>query len=179
MQKYLIGLAVGVALAIVFVRFDLAPPAIFGLPEKLQKNIVSTAVEGDLYDLDADAGVRTRALEVYFKNRAGDAASLDAEAGHPFLSALHRARAAREALQVSQQWTAFDTVLDKPALRATLETKHGLTETEALKRAMLFEALDEKPFLKRWLAAQGDAPTAETLRAALAAAAAANAKPKD
>jgi hypothetical protein len=164
MLKFLIGLASGVSLAVIFVRYDLALPAIFDLPEKVKKNVVSAAVEGELYDLSADAAVRGRALAVYFKNRAGDAVKVDAAAGHPFLNALVRARAVREARQLAAQWTAYDKVLAEPGLRATLEAKHGVREDDALKRAMLWRGLERKPFLKAWLAQEYVTLSAETLR---------------
>jgi hypothetical protein len=164
MLKFLLGTALGAVLAFAFVRFNLEPPAILDLPEKVKKNVISTAVEGDLYDLARDVETRGRALEVYFKNRAGDAVKIDAAAGHPFLNALYRARAMREARQLNQQWTAYDKALEQPALRATLERKHGLTDSEALKRAMLFDALTRKPFLKLWLERGQTAVTPENLR---------------
>lgn len=163
MLKFLTGLATGVFFAVVFVRYDLALPAIFDLAEKVKKNVVSTAVEGDLYDLAQDEATRGRALSVYFKNRAGDAVRVDAAAGHPFLNALYRARASREARELGGQWTAYDKVLAEPALRATLEAKHGVSDADALKRAMLWNAFDRKPFLKTWLE-QRYTVSAETLR---------------
>ena len=84
MLKFFIGTALGALLSFVFVRFGLEPPAIAKLPEKLKANLVTTAVEADLYDLDAEAEVRERALKIYFDNRAGDAAKLDATSGTPF-----------------------------------------------------------------------------------------------
>lgn len=87
--------------------------------------------------------VRLRAL------RPGAAG--DAEAGHPFLTALHRARAAREARTLNATWGAYDQVLAQPALRATLERKYAVTDDAALKQAMLVDALAGKPFLKAWL----------------------------
>lgn len=151
MLKFFVGTALGAVLSFVFVRFGLEPPAITKLPEKLKANLVTTAVEADLYDLNAADGVHQRALKIYFDNRAGDAAKLDAEAGHPFLNALHRARATREARTLNAAWGAYDQVLAKPALRATLERKYAVTDDAALKQAMLVDALAGKPFLKAWL----------------------------
>lgn len=163
MLKFLLGTATGVVFAFAFVRYDVELPAIFDLPEKVKKNVVSTVVEGDLYDLARDEATRTRALEVYFKNRAGDAVKIDAAAGHPFREALYRARAAREARALAGQWTAYDAALAKPALRTTLEEKHGVSDSDALKRAMLWRALDGKPFLKAWLDQHHESVTAENL----------------
>lgn len=163
MLKFLLGTATGAVLAFVFVRYDLALPAIFDLPEKVKKNVVSTVVEGDLYDFARDEASRARALEVYFKNRAGDAVKVDAAAGHPFLGALYRARAAREARALAGQWTAYDAALAKPALRATLEGKYGVSDRDELKRAMLWRALDRKTFLKAWLERRHATVTAENL----------------
>lgn len=82
---------------------------------------------------------------------------VDAEFGHPFLAALYRKRAIREARRLRGQWSAFDTALDKPALRERLEKKYGTTDATALKQAMLAEALQREPFLKSWLVKQGHA----------------------
>ena len=164
MLKFLIGTAVGAILSFAFVRFGLEPPAIVKLPDKLKANVVATVVEGELYDLAAEAAVRERALKVYFANRAGDAAKLDAAAGHPFLKALLRARARREAGQLNALWLAYDTALAQPALRATLEAKHGTAGTDDLKRAMLLDALDKKPFLKAWLTSEHATPETSNIR---------------
>ncbi|KAF0180329.1 MAG: hypothetical protein FD160_1793 [Caulobacteraceae bacterium] len=168
MIRFLLGVLAGAVFAFAFVRFDLAPPGLFGLPDKVRGNLVSAAVEEDLYDLSRTPEAHTRALKVYFANRADDAARVDAEAGFPFLDALHRKRAVREARQLSAQWSAFDAVLEQPALRAALEKRHGATDTETLKRAQLHAAYLETPFLRRWYAAQGRTVDADTLRAALA-----------
>lgn len=167
MLKFFLGTALGAILSFVFVRFGLEPPAITKLPEKLKANLVTTAVEADLYDLNAAAGVHERALKIYFDNRAGSAAKLDADAGHPFLTALHRDRAIREARQLNAAWSAYDDVLAKPALRATLERKYGASEDEALKQAMLMDALVKRPFLKTWLERAHGEVTAANLRALL------------
>lgn len=170
MLKFFTGTALGAVLAFVFVRFGLEPPAITKLPDKLKANLVTTAVEADLYDLSAASDVQERALKVYFDNRAGDAAKLDAKAGHPFLAALHRERAQREARQLSAAWGAYDSVLAQPALRAALERKHGANEDDALRRAMLMEALGKKPFLKAWLERAHGEVTAATARDMIVAA---------
>ncbi|MGD9785884.1 MAG: hypothetical protein AB7E80_09050 [Hyphomicrobiaceae bacterium] len=172
MLKFVLGIVVGALLSIAYVHFGLAPPKVVELPSRLAGNVVSTATESVLYDLDADAAARRRALEVYFANRAPDAAAADAEAGHPLLTALHRERARREARQLLQTPAAFDEALAKPALREALERKHGTTDTGTLKKAMLMEALERKPFLKAWLARNGAPLTDATLGDALKATAA-------
>ncbi len=62
-------------------------------------------------------------------------------------------------------------MLAQPALRATLERKYGATEDDALKRAMLMEALGKTAFLKAWLEREHGQVTAEDVRAVLAEAA--------
>lgn len=171
MLKFFVGTALGAILSFVFVRFGLEPPAITKLPEKLKANLVTTAVEADLYDLNAAAGVHERALKIYFDNRAGSAAKLDADAGHPFLAALHRDRATREARKLNAAWSAYDQLLAKATLRAALERKYGASEDEALKQAMLMDALAKQPFLKAWLERAHDEVTPANLRALLAEAA--------
>lgn len=151
MWKFLAGMVAGTALAILYVLFNVRLPEFLQLPGLVRGGVISTTTEAQLYDLGEDDAARLRALEVYFDNRARDAAKLDASAGHPFLTALHRARAAREARQLSTRWDAFDQALAQPALRQSLERKHQTTDTTALKQAMLWEALDDTPYLNQWL----------------------------
>jgi hypothetical protein len=167
MLKFVLGVLLGAVMAFGYVRWNVQLPAILLLPEKLRGNIISTAAEADLYDLERGAEVRRRALEVLFANRPDYAARLDAEAGHPFLSALHRERAVREARQILIQWSAYQEVLAKPALRGALERKHGSSDPQVLKSAMLREALDKQPFLKSWLVRHTGAIVDDNLRATL------------
>ena len=168
MLRFFLGVLAGALLAFGFVRFDLAPPSWLGLPDRMRGNLVAAAIEEDLYDLDRTPEARTRALEIYFANRAGDAARHDAESGFPFLESLYRRRAMRESREPSAQWTALDSTLAQPALRDALETRHATTDDEALKRAQLYAAYQERTFLRQWFAAQGRTVNAETLRASLA-----------
>lgn len=167
MLKFVVGAMLGAALAFSYVRWNVELPAFLSLPDKLRGNIVSTTTEGELYDLDRDPGTRRRALEILFANRADYAAKVDADAGHPFLSALLAERASREARQLAAQWKAFDAILSKPALREAQERRHRVTETDALKRAMLHEALGRQEFLKAWLARNAGPVTPDNLREVL------------
>ena len=172
MLKFIAGVVLGAVMSFFYVNHNVTLPAFLQLPQMLRGNLISTATEATLYDLDAKDEERARALEVFFGNRAADAARLDAAAGHPFVAALHRERAARQARQLSMSWGAFDEALAKDALRKTLETKHGTSDSEALKRAMLMDALERKPFLKQWLERANGPVRAETLRDLLKAASA-------
>ncbi len=163
MAKFLIGLAIGIALAFGYVHWGISAPGIVGLPDKLRGNVVSTAVEGELYDLDRPLDVRHRALEVFFQNRPQFAAEVDAEFGYPFLNALYLKRVIRKARILRGYWSAFDKLLDQPALREKLEKTHGTTDETALKRAMLFEKYQEEDFLKQWVAKHDGKVTPETL----------------
>lgn len=162
--KFLGGIALGAALAFGYVRWNLSLPKWLELPELLKGNLISTATEADLYDLDKPLNVRQRALEVLFQNRAAFAAEVDAQMGHPFLNALYRKRIIREARQLKMQWSAFDKALAKPALRAALERQHGTKDSLALKRRMLMRGLKEKPFLAKSIALKTGPATPETLR---------------
>jgi len=168
MLKFLGGILLGAALALGYVRFNLELPAALQLPERLRGNLVSSATEGDLYDLSLDAETHQRALEIYFANRAPDAVRIDAEAGHPFLKSLYLARARREARQLAMLWSETEQVLSQPALRAALERKHGTTETLALKRALLWEGLERRDFLKHWLESHHGPVTPDNLKQVLA-----------
>lgn len=167
MAKFVIGILVGAALAFGYVRWGVDALGILALPDKLRGNLVSSATEVDLYSLDRSLETRRRALEVLFANRPEFAASVDAEFGHPFLEALYKARAIREARILRQQWDAFDAVLAKPALRDTLEKKYGVHETLSLKHRMLLSRLGDYPFLKQWIESRHQAPDENTLLATL------------
>lgn len=167
MWKFLAGMVAGTILAILYVLFNVQLPGFLQIPGLVKGGVISTSTEAQLYDLEGDDAAQLRALEVYFDNRAHDAAEIDASFGHPFLSALHRARATREARQLSLRWDGLDAALQQPALRASLETRHGTTDTLALKQAMLWDALDETPFLKQWLTITYGEQTPQSLPATL------------
>ena len=58
MLKFVLGVVLGVLLAFGYVRWNIELPAFLTLPDKLRGNIVSTATESELYDLDGDPGAR-------------------------------------------------------------------------------------------------------------------------
>lgn len=162
MLKFILGVVFGAGLAVGYVRYNIELPEYLQLPDKLRGGLVSTATEGVLYDLDRDIAERRRALEVMFANRPDHAVKVDAEFEHPFLEALYRRRAVREARRLRGQWSAYDVGLDKPALREVLERAHGSSDTLVIKQRMLVKALNESyPFLKQWLEKKGE-PIGET-----------------
>ncbi len=174
MLKFILGIVFGMAMSIGYVWFDLSLPRWMQLPETLRSNLVSTATETDLYALDGDAERRRRALEVYFAYRAARAAEIDADTGHPFLTALHAKRARHEAALLLAGDRGYDAMLAQPALRATLERRFATASPETLKERLLAEALEKKPFLKSWLSQRTEAPPQpmplrDTLRALVAA----------
>jgi|CXWL01.1.fsa_nt_gi hypothetical protein len=63
------------------------------------------------------------------------------------------------------------TTCSQPALRAKLERKYGVSENDALKRAMLIDALGKEAFLKAWLERKYGDVTAENARTVLVEAA--------
>jgi hypothetical protein len=163
MWKFLAGMVAGTVLAIVYVLFNVQLPDFLQIPGLVRGGVISSTTEAQLYDLGPDEAARRRALEVYFDNRARDAVGVDADAGYPFLTALHRARATHEARLLSTRWDALDQALAQPALRQSLERKHQTTDTQALKQAMLWDALDDMPFLKQWLDITYGAQTPQSL----------------
>jgi hypothetical protein len=166
-RDLILGILVGAGLSLAYVRYELELPPALQLTERLKGNIVSAATEGALYDIDGDAKARERAFEVFLANRARDAVEADRDAGHPLMKALHDRRAVREARQLAGAWSGYGEVLAKPALREALVRRHGAGDDEMLKRRMLAEALDGKPFLKLWLAKSGRPMTPERLREVL------------
>ena len=157
MLKFILGVIFGAALAVGYVRYNLDLPEYLQISDKLRGNLVSTATEGDLYDLGRDIAMRRRALEVLFANRPEFAVEVDQEFGHPFLKALYKRRAIHEARLLRGQWSAFDMGLEKAELRAALERKHGANDPLVIKQRMLQAALAKSyPFLKRWLEQKGE-----------------------
>lgn len=155
MRQFLGGVAAGVLLSWSYVYWDWELPGVLNLPKMLRGNLVSTAVEDALYDLNADAGEQQRALKVLFENRADFAAQMDADAGHPFIAALRRHRAVREARQLLSVLAAHKEALNQPGLRAALERKHNTSETSLLLERMSSDSLDGQSFLKSWLESEG------------------------
>ena len=162
MLKFILGVLFGAGLAVAYVRYDLELPEYLQLTDKLHGNLVSTATEFELYDLEQDLAKRRRALEILFANRADFAVEVDAQFGHPFLKSLYRRQAIREARLLRGQWSAYHTALEKPALRERLEQRYGTSDTEVLKQRMLASALaKDYPFLKSWMEKNGE-PTGES-----------------
>lgn len=167
MLKFLLGVVLGVAFAIGYVQWGFDLPDRLNLAAKLRGGVVSAAIEGDLYDLDLDAPRRQRALEVLFANQAAFAAGVDDQMGHPFLAALHRRRAVREARVLLVSWQAFDKALSQPALREALARRHGTEDGSEIKSRMLGEAFAKQTFLARWMAQNGYPSDSGSLPASL------------
>ena len=165
MLKFILGVVFGAVMSILYVNYNVRLPAFMHVPDMLRGNLVATATEATLYDLDAPEAARQRAVEVYFSNRASDAAKIDTAYGHPFLTTLHKERVAQHAQRLMLAWNGFDMALSQEHLRQRLETKHGTTDRDALKLALLLETLERKPFLKRWLEKTGGPVTAENVLA--------------
>lgn len=163
MSKFLLGLVFGAIMSFAYVRYNVELPAIMQLPGLAQNAAVAVAATDDLYDLDAPEDHRQRALEVYFQSQAKQAAEIDQAAGSPFLKALHKRWAVREARQLKLQWSAFDQGLAKPQLRKVLERTHATTDPLKIKRAMLWKAFQDKPLLQSWLRHHGGPATPDTL----------------
>ena len=70
MLKFILGVVFGAGLAVGYVRYNVELPEYLQLTDKLRGNLVSTATEFELYDLDQDIATRRRALEILFANRA-------------------------------------------------------------------------------------------------------------
>ncbi|MCH9809142.1 MAG: hypothetical protein K0U74_15560 [Alphaproteobacteria bacterium] len=158
MLKFILGVLFGAGLAVGYVKYNVELPAFLQLTDKLRGSLVTSATETELYDLNADIATRRRALEIMFANRPDHAVKVDAEYGHPFLEALYRKKATRQARVLRSQWTAFDVALGKPPLRKRLAERHRTTDTLKLKQRMLVAALNNNyPFLKSWLASKGEA----------------------
>jgi hypothetical protein len=104
------------------------------LPETLTANLMTTAVEADLSDLNAAEGRARARAKSHFRQQRG-------RRGTRSWRRNTRERARREAAKLVAAWRGYDDVLAQPALRATLERKDGVSEDDALKRAMLMDAL--------------------------------------
>lgn len=65
MLKFILGVLFGAGLAVGYVRYSIELPEYLQLTDKLRGNLVSTATEGELYDLGRDIETRRRALEIF------------------------------------------------------------------------------------------------------------------
>ncbi|MEO1205732.1 MAG: hypothetical protein AAFV45_05315 [Pseudomonadota bacterium] len=162
-MKFILGLVFGAVMSFAYVRYNVELPTVLQLPGLVQNAAVVSAIDADLYNLEATPRHRQRALEVYFQAQPKQAAQIDWEAGSPFLNALHKRWATRQARQLKGQWTAFEVALEKPELRKVLERAHGTSDPLALKQAMLWKAYGDEPFLQAWLARHGGPVTQKTL----------------
>jgi len=151
MLKFFLGTVLGAAMAFGYVRWDLDLPEFLQLPGMLKGNLVSTAVEGDLYDLDQPFKTRRRALEIFFQNRPKFAVSVDAEFGHPFLKVLYRKSVIRAARIIKAQGPALDRAFEKPELRKVLEKTHGTTDPELIRKRFLLAQFRKETFLVKWV----------------------------
>ncbi|MEL7542859.1 MAG: hypothetical protein AAGJ70_03700, partial [Pseudomonadota bacterium] len=151
MSKFLAGTVCGLILSVAYVWYDIELPDWVKLPGTLQQSLRAAATDDTLFDLEAPAEMRRRALEIFFTNQARKASVLDAELGHPLMSELMRRRAQRRATVLRGLWSAYDKALEKPMLRDTLVRKHGALDNTALKRSMLLAALLEEKFLTTWI----------------------------
>ena len=167
MLKFILGIVFGVACALGYVRWGSGSFEYLSFPDKLRGGIVAGAIESELYNLEKSEAVRERALEVLFQNRADFAVRVEKEMGYPFLKALHRRKVIRDARILRGQWQAFDTALGKPALRAAYSEKYGTGDLDALKRAMLWNAFQDKEFLAAWIKRNHGSVMPETLMATL------------
>ncbi len=164
MLKFFLGLIFGLLMSVSYVRWGIEKPKILDLVDQLKGNIVAAATDSELYDVNAPGDVKARALEAYFRNSPYRATVVDAEFGHPFLTALYRRRVIREARQLRLQWSAFDKALVQKNLRKVLENKYQTTDARLLKQAMLMRALrEQKPFLFNWINRFDGGTTRETL----------------
>lgn len=167
-MKFVVGLIVGLVMTSSYVKWGWKKPALLEMPEQVTASVLAATASEDLYDLEKPLDVRLRALEVIAQQRPDEILKVDAEElNHALLEAFYRRRARREALRLSMQWTAFDVALEKPALRQMFEQKYRVQDTELLKRAMLYNALRDEPFLKTWLENQYPTLDASTLLSTL------------
>lgn len=162
-MKFVLGLLFGAVMSFAYVRYNVELPTVLQIPGLVQNAALAVVTDDDLYDLEQPLNQRQRALEVYFQSQPKHAAGIDYQAGSPFLEALYKRRATRQARLLKAQWSAFDNTMDKPALRETLERAHGTTDRMALKRAMLWKAYQGYPFLKAWFKRSGTTPRPDDL----------------
>ena len=129
MGKFIAGAFFGLVLSVAYVWHGVKLPDWIELPEVLQGSLKTAATDNALYDLNAPADRRRRALEVYFANQAERASQIDQSLAHPILNELMRRRVKRRAQVLRGLWSAYDQALNKPALRKVLVKKHCLLYT--------------------------------------------------
>ena len=167
MWNFFAGTVFGLGLSVAYVWYDVSLPKWLELPGVFQESIKAAVADEALFDPNAPADMRRRALEVYFANQSKRMAAIEIELGYPLTSQIQRRRIGRAAQVLRSMWSAFDTALSKPSLRAALVKKHGDGSDEVLKRRMLLSALRKKPSLMSWIEKHHGAPTEGNVREVL------------
>ena len=148
---YVVGVVCGVALTYAWVWFGYSLPGVVRLAGEVASEATVSTAETGLYSPDADIEVQQRALAVLVAHRPELFIDVDTAIDHQFLEEVLRRKAFRKTKLIRQQFSAYETALSKPALRKRLESRHNVTETEALKRRMLVAAVHEDEFLNAYL----------------------------
>ena len=145
--RFLGGVLLGVIMTFVYVRYSWAMPDVVKIPGKITEAAIVTTAAMDLFSPQASDEVRQRAFSVVMSQQAVEFVAIDAELGSPLLEEILRREAVRETKLLKHQISAYDAVMDKPALRKAMERKHGATDDdEELKRRMLLSAIDDEEF---------------------------------
>lgn len=145
------GLATGVALSWMYVRYGYEPNNVVTLPAKVTSAAISITAESDLYNWDVTPEVRQRAAAVVLGQNPGTFIELDNATGNVLTKEMLRQKAERLAKLAKAKFDAYDMALDKPALRKALQRKHGAGDNETIKRRMLIDDIEGETFLHGYL----------------------------
>jgi len=150
--RFMVGVLFGVFMTFAYTRYAWKMPEVVQLPAKITEAAISTTAAVDLFSPTAADDVRQRAFTVMMSQQADDFAAIDKELGSPLMEEVLRREAVRESKLLKHQMSAYQVALDQPALRKTLERKHGRTgDDEELKRRMLLSAIREEGFTNWYL----------------------------
>jgi hypothetical protein len=149
--KFVCGVMIGVVLSWAYVRFGFTLPGILGWTGKVSSEAIVMTAEGTLYDPHATADVRKRALAVIVGQKPSLFLEIDAALDNRFYEEALRRKAVRKAQLIRSETSGYDVALSKPALRKVLETKHGATDDDSLKRRMLIARIRDDEFLNSYL----------------------------
>ncbi|MCH2210066.1 MAG: hypothetical protein MK110_02105 [Fuerstiella sp.] len=151
-MKFIGGVLLGIVMTFVYVRYSWKMPEVTTFPGKITEAAIVTTAGIDLFRPEAGDDVRRRAFSIVMSQKSDELVEIDRELGSPLMEELLRRKAFRQTKLIRHQMSGYETVLNQPALRKALETKHGKTEDdEQLKRQMLLSAIHEEEYTSWYL----------------------------
>lgn len=149
--KLIVGVLIGMGLSYAYVRFGYKPPAVVQIAENVTDSAIASTATMTLYSPSVTDAERRRALALYLSKEPETLIDIDRAMNGAVMQEVLRRKALRQAKVMKHQMSAYDVALQKPAIRRSLERKHGATDLHELKHRMLAAAIKREEFLYWYL----------------------------